>query len=287
MLRVDCHLHPNFPFFLPEFFVRRHAEKLWATFRKRKLDAVFVAEHAFKHPFRSYRTLLKYRPKGATTQIIPAVEALTREGIDMIVFSKDMYVYTQRDIITPYRLTIKQLVSRVQKDRRLHGVIPHPFAPSDSGILRHYSEAIARKDETILRFVEKYNASLTALEQFLSTLHLTRVLRQLSLSARNTTRLPVRLIPRGLTFLGGSDAHHVWDMGSCLVIHGPKPRTYADAFRTITSPRYKRTFVWRNHRHPLLSMISDGITAFREHLMRKWKLYGVDLLPSQTLARQS
>ena len=276
MIRADCHFHPNFPFFLPEFFVRRHARKLWKTFQKRKLDTVFVAEHAFKLPLRSYRTLLRERPEKARTVLIPAVEALSKEGIDMIVFSRDQYVYTQKDIITPYRLTIGQLVTRVRQDRRLYGVIPHPFAPSDSGILRHESERDARREERTLHFVEKYNASLAALEQFLSAMHLTRLLRRLSLQAKNTTRLPVRMIPRGMIFLGGSDAHHVWDMGSCLLIHAPKPRDERRMFRALISPKHKRTFFWRRHRHPLYSMVSDGVTAFREHLMRKLKLFHVE-----------
>jgi len=277
MLRVDCHFHPNFPFFLGKYAVRSRARKIWAAFKKRRLDAVIVSEHAFKYPSRSFQTLMRNRPPGHPTQLIPAVEALSREGIDMIVFSRDGYVFTHKDIITPYRLSIRQLVARVHRDPRLYGVIAHPCILSDSGILHHYSERTTRRAEREARGAEKYNASLAATLAVITALHIRKLLRRTVTRIRETSCLPARLTPRGVMLLGGSDAHHVWDLGSCLLIHARRPATYDRLFRILVSPRFRRTFSWRRHRHPLLSVLADAVTSYREHLMRKLRWYRIDI----------
>ncbi|MFA6039271.1 MAG: hypothetical protein WCV62_00900 [Candidatus Peribacteraceae bacterium] len=279
MIRVDTHFHPNFSFWLPESCIRRRARNIWETFRKRKLDMVFVSEHAFKHPRRSYEALMRYRPRNARTHLVPAVEALTKEGIDVVVFSRDTYVYGKKDILTPYRLTLEKLVARVQKDGRLYGVIAHPYVPSDSGILHHRSERTARKEERELHFVEKYNSSLVALRTVVSLLHLRGLFKRLTFQMNRTIRLPGALIPRGVIWLGGSDAHHLWDIGNCLLVHAPRPRDSRRLFDRILSPRYRRTFFWQPPRHPFCSIAADAVTDYREHLMRKLRLYGVDGIP--------
>lgn len=279
MLRVDTHFHPNFSFWLPEYLIRRRARKIWEMFRKRKLDAVFVSEHAFRNPLRSYETLMKYRPRNARTQLVPAVEALTREGIDMIVFSRDSYVFSRRDILTPYRLTIEQLIRRVQKNPRLHGVLPHPSIPSDTGILRHRTARETRKDECILHCAEAYNASLVGLRTLLSVCHLRGIFHRLSGQMERTIRMPARLLPHGIILLGGSDAHHLWDMGSCLLVHTRRPKNPQALFRAILSPRHRHTFFWKGEpRFPLFSVLADGCTALRERMIKKLHFYGVETL---------
>jgi hypothetical protein len=277
MIRVDSHFHPNFAFFLPEALIRRHARKIWETFKKRRLDVVFVSEHAFKSPRRSFETLEKYRPKNARTLLVPAIEVLTKEGVDMIVFSKDRTVFTRKELLTPYRLTIEQVVAYVRKDPRLFGAVVHPYAPSKSAIMNHRSARETMTDMRKLGFAEEFNTSLVPLRHTLSNFRLTRLLKRFVLRLNRTIRLPATLTPQGIIALGGSDAHHAWDIGSCLLVRAPRARGYADAFRKITSPRYKRSF-WYEPEHipPLLSIAIDGITAFREHFMRVLHLYRVD-----------
>lgn len=277
MIRVDSHFHPNFNWLLPEGFRRWQAGRIWRTFARRKLDAVLVAEHAFRLPRHSFETLQRYRPVGHPTQIFPAVEALSAEGIDMIVFSRNEHVYECADVIAPHRLSIEELVERVRRDPRLHGVIPHPYAPSASGILRHRTEAQARKEFSTLHAVEKFNASLLPLRAVLSSLHMTRLCRRFMKTLNATVTLPAHATPDGITFLGGSDAHHTWDIGSCLLIHTDRPAGENALFAALLSPSFARTFHWEPPHIPApLSILIDGWTAFREHWMRKWRLYEIE-----------
>ncbi|MEK7218510.1 MAG: hypothetical protein AAB728_03525, partial [Patescibacteria group bacterium] len=238
MIRVDTHFHPNFSFWLPEILIRRRSRKIWDTFRKRKLDVVFVAEHAYKHPRRSYETLLRCRPKGVRTAIIPAVETVSREGIDMIVFSKDGSVYGKRDILTPFKLPIERLVQRIHADPRLFGVIPHPYAPSRTGFLRSRPPSLLLKEEDVLRFAEKFNGALLSTRHILLFLHLTRLFNRMFKRISRTMCVPARMTPRGITILGGSDAHHVWDLGSYLCIHASCPRDFFRKFKAVINPRH-------------------------------------------------
>ncbi|MFA6523510.1 MAG: hypothetical protein WCS85_04045 [Candidatus Peribacteraceae bacterium] len=279
MLRVDCHFHPNFAFFLPEAVRRWQAKRIWKAFQKRKLDCVFISEHAYKHPARSFGTLERYRPNDATTVIIPAVEALTKEGIDVIVFSRDTHVYAQRDILTPFGLPIRKLIDRVRRDPRLHGVIPHPYAPSETGFLRFRTATELRKDERTLHFAEKYNGALQSLEALLVQLRLAHLLRRFNLRIRHTLTCPAQAVPAGIIALGGSDAHHLWDLGSCLRINAPKiRRSFDELFDVITSGGSGRSFSWESRgRFPLLTFFVDAMTALRERCIKGFHLYAVDL----------
>lgn len=200
----------------------------------------------------------------------------------MIVFSRDTHVYDRADILRPFGLPMEEMVRRVHADRRLYGVIPHPYTPSGIGYLHRKQEPRLLRDEQLLRFAEKYNGSFLSTDRIIRFLHIRRFFPGMFSSFRKTMCMPARMTPRGITILGGSDAHFVWDLGSCLKIHAPKPKTYLDMFQTVTSRRYRRTFTWRRaRRFPLVAAMREGITTLHENLMKRLHLYRVDLPVAQ------
>lgn len=132
-IKVDYHFHPNLPLFLPFFkayLSNKRARAIWNEFTKHKLDAVLISEHAYKNPRKTFEILEKNKPKNAKTQIIPAIEVLTKESTDVIVFAKnkkDIYYYPE--LLTPRGLSMKELVSLINKDPLLYGIVVHPYTP--------------------------------------------------------------------------------------------------------------------------------------------------------------
>jgi len=143
-MRIDCHFHPNFSFF-SKFLIKSKAKKIFKQFTKHKLDAVIVTEHVFKKPYQSFKRLKQLQPKDSKTMLIPGVEAVTKEGIDVIVFSATEYIYEKKEIMTTWCLSIKDLLKQVSQDKNLHAIIPHPFLPNQQGLFKAIGYKEAKK----------------------------------------------------------------------------------------------------------------------------------------------
>lgn len=278
MIRVDSHFHPNFSFLLPERFRRRRAARIWRAFARHKLDVVFVCEHSYKRPARSFDCLRKYRPADAMTMLVPAVEALTKEGMDVIVFSRDEHVYTCKDILTPRRLSMDALLRRVCADRRLFAVIPHPFIPCSTGLIHHRTREETRDCIRRAHFVEKYNASLRPLDALIGHLGLRHIFRKTLRRLRQTADVPAAMIDKGVIIFGGSDAHHWWDIGTHLVIHADRPRSAAALFSIVTRDTHPRRIVWQKRGVSLcIPCLFDVVVVFLENMRKKLRLWQIDL----------
>lgn len=279
MIRIDSHFHPNFNFLLPEGFHRRHALRLWKEFARSKLDVVFVTEHSYKHPLRSYETLLRYRPADATTILIPGIEALTKEGMDAIVFSRDEYLYTCKDIMTPWKLTMDTLLSRVCRDKRLFVIIPHPFIPCRTGLIHHRNREATKECIRRAHYVEKYNASLRSLSHLMCCLGLCETFKGVMRRLQQTADVPPSMIEKGVLIFGGSDAHHWWDIGTHLVIHARKPKNFHKLFSVIIGSRHKRRIVWGRQKIPsMISFAIDTISVVFESARKRMGIWTVDAL---------
>lgn len=277
MIRVDSHFHPNFNFLLPQHSLQKHAARLWKEFVRTRLDVVFISEHAYKHPARSYEHMQRAKPAGSRTMLVPAVEALTKEGMDVIVFSRDEHVYSQRDILTPYKLTMDKLLQRICADHRLYAIIPHPFLPSNTGLINHRKREETKDCIRRAHFVEKYNSSLRPLEHFLRCTGLMRFCKKKMRRFRKTADVPGNMIDKGVLVFGGSDAHHWWDIGTHLVIHAPRPRTDSALFRALLHDKHRRTIVW--NRKPIalaLELGTSAVTVFLEAMRKAFGIWQLD-----------
>lgn len=276
MLRIDTHVHPNLKLF-SRYLTRRKARKMWQAFTNHHLDAVIVAEHAFKQPVQAFRAMKRYRPKSARTHLIPGVEALTKEGIDVIVFSRDEYIFQQKDILTPYKLSFEELVSRIEQDDRLYGVVTHPFILSETGIIAHYGVDRIREAITRLKFIEAHNMCVWYLRVAFEQLGLSTRLVNLYRSFCVTEDVPRDIVGSGIVF-GGSDAHHPWDNGSHLQVHTQHTGLYNAVFDALITSTHRRSFVVHKPDSVLLlSLVTSFITAPLEIMKKQWHLYTLDL----------
>jgi hypothetical protein len=272
MLRADTHFHTNFAF-ISKRLIERRAKKFWEQFKKYDLDVVVLTEHAFKSPASSYKYLMKHRPDNATTHVVPGVEAVTKEGIDVIVFSKDEHIYEQKDVLTPYGLTVRELADRVKEDDRLHAVVTHPFMMSDTAITLHYKEDYIKDLAKELGILEKHNAALVPLRSFLSKIKANKLLGPVYKRMERIEDAPNEFVEGDVCIFGGSDAHYPRDIGPHVKIHA-EGNTFDEIFERLVDPSHKREFDSESDHLSLVPyVILNGLTTLFETIKKRTRLF--------------
>ena len=274
-MKIDCHFHPNFNF-LKTSFIKKRSLKIFKQFAKHKIDAVIVTEHVFKKPYQSFKKLKSFQPTNSKTLLIPGVEAVTKEGIDVIVFSASEYVYTKKEIMTTWCLSLKDLLKQVSEDKKLHAIIPHPFLPNSQGLFSSIGYKDAKKILNNISLFEQYNDCFTTLIELLSKTKLNIVFPNLFNNLKKVQNSPTP-VSTNYQITGGSDAHHPFNIGSHLKLHCPKPTDINQAIKNLLSP-IDREFVFIKSQAPILKdLILNAITASSELCLLKFKKSHIDL----------
>ena len=268
MLKIDTHFHPNFSLFSRRL-IRQRAKKIWKKFEEIGLDFVIVTEHAFKSPAKQYHLLKQYRPLWAKTQLIPGIEALTKEWIDMIVFAKTEDIYSYEEIITPKYFTLFELLDFVGKHQWLYTVVTHPFNISDTAITRHYNEAVLKKAIQQCGFVEKYNACWYSFQLFLEKWNMQKYFPKIYQKMLFTGNVPVKYYDENVCVLWWSDAHHPEYLWDYLILE-----TENKIFESIVDSKIKRSMFFKERRWYLLRyLLVNWVTVSIEWLMKRFWLY--------------
>jgi hypothetical protein len=275
-LFVDYHFHPNFNFSSRRSAARR-AAKIWRAFYAHRLDVVVVSEHSWKRPVESFQLLQFYRPPGARLVLLPGVEVLTREGLDVVVFGNCRSWYEDPELhslLRPYRLRFNEVVDIVGAERsRLAGFLPHPYTRGTTGSVEFFGRDGAMALAERLGGVEASNNC------YGNALSLSRRLGARILPATYQRMHLTACLDEGFldsaagAFLAhGSDAHFPEDIGyGCLVESVADPDCAKTAFSVLCTngnrqavrirkkPRVKR--LWHTAR-------SAGITL-REAMQKR------------------
>ncbi len=277
-MRIDCHFHPNFSLF-SKYLTKSKANKIFKQFAKHKLDAVIVTEHVFKKPYQSFKRLKQLQPKDSKTMLIPGVEAVTKEGIDVIVFSATDYIYEKKEIMTTWCLSLKDLLSQVAKDKKLHAIIPHPFLPNQQGLFKAIGYKEAKKILKEINLFEKHNDCFTPLIDFLHSTKLEQLLPNLQKKLKKVHTAQISLPPNVLQ-TGGSDAHHSWNIGSHLKLQCAKPESINQAIEKLHTIKDRQMHFVKNKMPAIIDLIINGTTAISELCILKFKKSHIDLKTS-------
>ena len=277
-MRIDCHFHPNFNFF-SKFLVKSKAKKIFKQFTKHKIDAVIVTEHVFKRPYQSFLKLKQNQPRDSKTMLIPGVEAVTKEGIDVIVFSATEYIYEKKEIMTTWCLSLKDLLRQVAKDKNLHAIIPHPFLPNQQGLFKTIGYKEARKILKEIKLFEKHNDCFTSLIDFLHSTKLEKLLPNFQKHLKKVSNAP-EIEGSNYLITGGSDAHHAWAIGSHLKINCKKPESISQAIEKLTTIKDRQMKFVKTQMPIVLDLIINGATALSEICLQKFKKSHIDLKTS-------
>lgn len=269
---VDYHFHPNLSKY--DFFAQRKCVKIWREFKRQGVDVVVATEHVFKNPPRAYQLLQAARPVDATTVLFPGIEALTSEGIDIIVFAQDDQLYQHQKLMVPRQLSELEMVQYIKQQTNLVGSIAHPVLWAHSG-----SEQRVGKNTTItairtLGGVEISNSCLKGFVVVMRKLKLEHILKKQRQQCAEVAALPLEYydFPEVTLYTGGSDAHALDEIGSGLQVADALLSDRAAVFQAIRTNISKQFITRRFGVHPYFAFYKL-YTVVRESLIKAFRLY--------------
>jgi len=254
-LRVDYHFHPNLP--KSETKAVEKCKRWWKKFSEEKINCIIVTEHSYKDPERAYSLINKTKPKGM--HCIPGVEYCTREGIDIIIFSKREKIYDIKELET-FKLNFEETLRLIEKRKDLFATVTHPYTLGLTSVLdklgwKVYQDAVNR-----LGSVEISNGSFDILEKVLPCF----LFRSKLAKIQKHKELPKNEYPKKVRFLtAGSDAHQISEVGNCVELETTKP-----VFSAITNNKGFK-LIRKERRVSMLELLRGLYIAVKEYKMKK------------------
>lgn len=269
---VDYHFHPNLS--KHDYFAKRKCREIWRQFARHGMNVVIVTEHVFKNPMRAYRLLLAARPADASTIIFPGIEALTSEGIDVIVFAETESLFTHRALMVPKQLSLMEMIRYVTTHSELVGSLAHPALLGHSGSERQIGKVRTIAAIRALGRVEVANACFKGSKLLLDVLQLDHVLKSTRAMMQRTSQLPQDYydFPEVEFFTGGSDAHVVVEIGSGLHVPDVPPDDRAAVFTAVSQNRSSTFLETKVQLRPYLALYKMYSVA-KEALIKAFRLY--------------
>ncbi len=182
-------------------------QKIRWHMRRSGIDYVASTEHSFKKPLEAYQRLQE-AAAGLKTEILPGVEAVSCEGVDVIfLFRDEDGLRRGLDPLQTFRWSTRD-AARIAEDHDAVTVIPHPFhigKSSAGNILSHraYRQLLRSCD-----YVEIHNGSALAVKRRLSKSRVKSFFKEARLKLDKTLNLPMEDRGEGLGWAISSDAHY-------------------------------------------------------------------------------
>lgn len=206
MLTFDLHFHANIHR-MPERSKALRLQKLRWHMERSGIDYIASTEHAYKRPLEAYQRLSE-AAQGLKTEILPGVEAVSAEGIDVIYLypSEDDLKRGLRDLQT-FRWSVLDL-GRIAADTGALTIVPHPFhiGKSSAGNIlsrRAYKQLLRMTD-----YIEIHNGSALNVERRLSRSRAKFFFKKARVKLDKTLNLPLSDRGNGLGWAVSSDAHY-------------------------------------------------------------------------------
>lgn len=206
MLTFDLHFHANIHR-MPERSKTLRLQKLRWHMQRSGIDYIASTEHAYKRPLEAYQRLSE-AARGLKTEILPGVEAVSAEGIDVIFLypSEDDLKRGLEDLQT-FRWSALDM-GRIAADTGALTIVPHPFhiGKSSAGNIlsrRAYKQLLRMAD-----YIEIHNGSALNVERRLSRSRAKFIFKKARVKLDKTLNLPLKDRGDGLGWAVSSDAHY-------------------------------------------------------------------------------
>ena len=131
-IRVDYHFHANLP--KNDSKAEKHIKKYWKKIIENNINVVLSTEHVYKNPKRAFEFMKKFQPEGVL--VVPGMEYVTKEGVDIIVFSKSESIYSYKELF-PLEMTLNEFLDFVDNHNDLYTFLTHPYLKSKTGIVHN------------------------------------------------------------------------------------------------------------------------------------------------------
>ncbi|MDP3970960.1 MAG: hypothetical protein Q8P90_04650 [bacterium] len=263
---VDYHFHPNLS--KNDNWARHKCKAIWHEFVAKKMDVVVITEHVFKNPARAFRLLQETKPKDTTTLIFPGIEALTKEGVDFIVFAKDTTIYDHQKIMVPKQLDVFEMINYLKKYPSLFGSIAHPYGLGNSGIIHQIGLEKSLAAINLLGGVEVSNVCFRGSQKFFDYFKLSKIFKEKRQRSEWVSKFPNKFydINKMNLITGGSDAHVIVEIGSGLKVPIKNKATRSEIFKAISHNKSttvketdERLYLWLGL-YKIYSVILESLT---------------------------
>jgi len=201
----DLHYHTNV-YRLPRAQRIRKLNQHMKCLQETAVDYVASTEHAYKKPLDAY-LYLRDATKNLKTHIIPAVEAISSEGVDIIyLYRNEEDLKNALKLIKPFGWAINDM-NKLRDETGAINVIPHPFTPGRTGLANVMGPDCFMDLQKDADYVEIHNGlSLHFLENGFKRSKIFNS-RKLENSVRYTFRLPKKFRLDTTGWAVSSDAH--------------------------------------------------------------------------------
>lgn len=269
-LRVDYHFHPNVP--KNNKGAVKKCKKFWLKFQEKNINCVIITEHAYKNPKRAYFFMKKTKPKDCFC--FPGIECITKEGVDIIVFSSSKNIYEYEEFL-PFKLSFFDLINFVNSKNNLYAFIPHPHTFGFTSMIKKLGNEAYYEALNQINAVEISNGTFDNVLFIFNNTPLKYMMKNQYQTMLKTKNLPISDYPKKIKFLAsGSDAHHKKSIGNCYEIIYTGKISKVGLFKKITNNFGQGKTVDKgiNRFHTIL-LIKTLFTAFTEFCNHKTKKF--------------
>lgn len=273
----DLHYHTNV-YRMQRWKRDRRLAKHRKYLSESKVDYVASTEHAYKNPLDAY-LYLRDVTLDLPTEILPAVEAISKEGVDVI------FIYRSEDalrqalrIIRPFSWNVADL-AKLRADTGAITIIPHPFTPGKTGMANVLGTETFMNMQEHVDYIEIHNGlSLHFLENGMRDGKVPGP-PKLQRNVEYTYRLPEEFRMDGVGLAVSSDAHfprHQTIVGSVPAPDGKRPE---DWFAFLQQRHHFAETPVRDHSErnllKLWHMMQSGYCTFGEAVEKKAQKTGL------------
>ncbi len=206
MITFDLHYHTN-TYRSLQSTRKRRLEKHRLFLEKTGVDYVASTEHAYKRPLDAFR-YLRDATHDIKTEILPAVEAISQEGIDMIfLYESEQALIEGIRELKPFCWSIWDTATIAAETKALT-IIPHPFTPGRSGIVAGIGVEGFMQIQAQCDYVEIHNGLSIFLMDIAAKKPDAFKVDKTSGNIQKTFKLPDEYIIEGVGQAISSDAHH-------------------------------------------------------------------------------
>ncbi|MBT4935599.1 hypothetical protein HOL21_02640 [Candidatus Woesearchaeota archaeon] len=256
---IDCHFHPNIS--RNDTKAVKQCTKRWNELKEKNVTVVISTEHAYKNPERAYKFMQKTKPENCF--LFPGVEYVTKENVDLIIFSDNERIYTHKEL-EPFTMTLQQTVDFVSKNN-LYCSVPHPHTLGLTSILKKKGVKEYQKYAALFGAVEISNTAFENLRLLFSLPILRWFSKKKIISCDKTSVLPKEDYPQKYTFLtAGSDAHFYGEAGTYITVSC----TSQDLFQTIVTNKNPEVTVHKQEKIDFRLLVRGAHVALTEFLIK-------------------
>ncbi len=167
MPTFDLHFHPNIHR-MPKRNKTLRLQKICWHLAQSEVDYLASTEHSYKNPLEAYQRLAD-AVSSLKTEIIPGVESVSAEGVDIIyLYSSEDHLKQALSQYQTHKWSIRD-VSRICKDTDAISIVPHPFHIGKTSAGNVLSRRAYRRLLEMSDYIEIHNGSALTLDKRLSS----------------------------------------------------------------------------------------------------------------------